>query len=160
MQQTITTGFVKALGIDTQKIEVKDKNGNVLFLADTDTKVANQVLIGGFGVKRFKDSNNIEHGAIYSGMIDSMDTIITEENATGIYLGTDGLRIGNKFKVDADGTAHVSGLEIDTDQLDINLDELKLHVDPSKTKFAINQSSSAAPENGWSDNIPENVKPG
>ena len=132
MVNTITTGFVNALGITAQKIEVKDSANNPLFIADASKNAQNKVLIGGFGVK-----NN----AIHSGLIDSMNAILAD-GAEGVYLGTDGLRVGNKFKVTPDGTVYSSEFKLSQEEID------KLALKVKYILYAKNNSGTVPPEEG------------
>jgi hypothetical protein len=140
MVNTITTGFVNALGVTAQKIEVKDSSSNILFSADGSEKATNKVIIGGFGVK-----NN----ALHSGMIDSMNAVITGDNVTGVYVGTDGLRIGNKFKVTSDGTVYSSEFKLSQEEID------KLALKVKYILYAKNNSGTVPPENNWTATLPE-----
>ena len=139
MKSAITVGFVNALGVTAQKIEVKDSSSNILFKADGSAEATNKVIVGGFGVK-----NN----AIYSGMIDSMNAVLTD-GATGVYLGTDGLRVGNKFKVNPDGTVYSSEFKLSQEEID------KLALKVKYILYAKNNSGTVPPENNWTTTIPE-----
>lgn len=139
MVNTITTGFVNALGITAQKIEVKDSSNETIFKADASDDATNKVIIGGFGVK-----NN----ALHSGMIDSMNAVLTD-GATGVYLGTDGLRVGNKFKVTPDGTVYSSEFKLSQEELS------KLALKVKEILYAKNNSGTIPPEQGWAETLPD-----
>ena len=140
MEGAVTQGFVNALGITAQKIEVKDSSNNLLFKADASDEATNKVIIGGFGVK-----NN----ALHSGMIDSMNAVITGDNVTGVYIGTDGIRVGNKFKVTKDGTVYSSEFKLSQEEID------KLALKVKYILYAKNDSGTVPPENNWTTTLPE-----
>lgn len=139
MANTITTGFVNALGITAKKIEVKDSNDKTILLADANDNATNKVIIGGFGVK-----NN----ALHSGLIDSMNAILADD-AEGVYLGTDGLRVGNKFKVTPDGTVYSSEFKLSQEEID------KLALKVKEILYAKNDSGTVPPEEGWAETLPD-----
>lgn len=136
--EKLTATYINSLGITAKKIEVTDGN-NITFKADSSSTATNNVIIGGFGVKE---------NAIYH-TIDSMDNLNTE----GVYLGIDGIKVGQKFKVDKDGTVHASNLSLTDEQIN----KLKINIDTNKTEYAVGDSGTVAPTSGWSTSLPGNV---
>lgn len=72
-------------------IEIKDKNGDIIMKADSETP--DETVVGGFSV----DTSSLKSG------LASFDDMETEK---GFYIGTDGIKLGQNFYVDAKGSMY------------------------------------------------------
>lgn len=82
----ITADYLAAKGIYTNQLEIYSEESEPILLANVNG--SRTVTIGGF---------NVNTNAIYNGT-DSMSS-----NARGVYLGTDGIKLGSNFEVAPSG---------------------------------------------------------
>lgn len=90
----VTTDYVNALGLTAQKIHVIDDDDNTVFLADASQL---PVMIGGFSVNA---------DSLYNGK-----TTLQDKN-DGVYIGTDGIGLGDTFVVTSEGKITATSGEI------------------------------------------------
>ncbi len=91
------------------------------------------MLIGGFGVN--------DH-AIYNGLnITKFDDIVAD-GSKGVYIGTDGIKVGSKFFVKPDGTVSASNFTLS----DSEINRLKLTI--KSIDYAVSNVGTAAPSSG------------
>ena len=68
--------------------------------------------------------------------------------ATGVYLGIDGLRLGDTFSVDAAGTVTATGLTIDLSNKQANeIAQLIKQVTLVTVQYGVSSSASTLPSN-------------
>ena len=98
--EKITTGELAA-----GKIEVKDGSNNIVFKADSKNR---EVKIGDFYVAK----DYIYSGDLQAGLFD--------KDTDGVYIGTDGIRVGDGFRVTSSGVVTLTGFNFSNDMTDSN----------------------------------------
>ncbi len=109
--------------ISANSIEIKNSNGATVMKADAS--YPDQTVVGGFTV----DSTSLKSGL---KSFDDTDT------AKGVYVGTDGIKVGQNFYVDANGNVTAKTLRTIT---------------KVETTYASSTSGTTVPASGWNSDI-------
>lgn len=92
----VTANYINAMDITAKKLTVLDSSNNPLLVADSTTHSVD--------ISNFK----VNDKALYTkNYITSFDQT-PAANAVGVYLGTDGIKIGDSFKLAADGNINAT----------------------------------------------------
>lgn len=92
----VTANYINAMDITAKKLTVLDTNNQPLLLADSDT---NTVSISDF---------EVSSTALHTKNFNPTITIEDPSAVQGVYVGTNGIKLGNSFLVDASGSINAS----------------------------------------------------
>ena len=123
----IEGGVLKVDYANIKKVLVTDILQNTIFSADSSNR---SVIVGGFTV----DATSMKAGAITSFYDDQHD---------GVYIGTNGIRLGKKFYVDSEGNVHANDV---------------VWIVSETTQYVKDTQGTTPPPSGWSANLPSLAK--
>lgn len=126
----VDTGFGWELDYDSWRI-YKTNNEiqtNILYvdkdgLTVTGKVVAEEGSLGKFTIG--KEDSESQNSGIYSADYITKFETTPDDDAKGVYIGTDGIKLGSRFSVDPEGTVTASGLLINKNQVDGLVGELQ-----------------------------------
>lgn len=92
----VTANYINAMDITAKKLTVLDGSNQPLLIADSDTNIVN--------ISNFEVSSTALHTKNFNPTI----TIEDPSAIQGVYIGTNGIKLGNSFLVDASGSINAS----------------------------------------------------
>jgi len=92
----VTANYINAMDITAKKLTVLDGSNQPLLIANSDTNIVN--------ISSFEVSSTALHTKNFNPTI----TIEDPSAIQGVYVGTNGIKLGNSFLVDASGSINAS----------------------------------------------------